>query len=116
MKNIILIALLGVLFSCSTQKNTNTNLTSATIMTSSECGMCKKTIEGAFENLEGMVYARLDVPTKKLKVKFDSAKISIDEIRQVVASVGYDADDVASNSEAYEALPACCQKGGMDKH
>lgn len=98
---------------CSAQKNTTSNITSATIKTSAECGMCKTTIEGAFTDVEGVVLARLDVPTKKLKVKFDASKITLNEIRQVVASVGYDADDVVANTESYDALPACCQKGGM---
>lgn len=106
--------LLGMLVACSAQKNTTSNITSATIKTSAECGMCKTTIEGAFSEVDGVILARLDVPTKKLKVKFDSSKITLDKVRQIVASVGYDADDVASNSDAYDALPACCQKGGME--
>ena len=113
MKNIILITLLGMFMACSAQKSTTSTIATATIQTSAECGMCKTTIEGAFTDVDGMILYKLDVPSKKLRVKYDSAKISLDQIRQIVASVGYDADDVASNSDAYDALPACCQKGGM---
>jgi len=54
------------------------------------------------------------VTSKKLKVKYDSKKLSLQAIRERVASVGYQADDVKANEEAYNALPGCCQLGGHD--
>lgn len=74
--------------------------------------MCKTTIESAFKDVSGVELAELDVTTKKLKVKFDSKKISLDEIRQRVANAGYDADNVTANQSAYDNLPACCKKEG----
>ena len=86
----------------------------AKIMTTAQCNMCKKKIETALNDLEGIEVAELDVTSKKLKVKYDSKKLSLQAIRERVASVGYQADDVKANEEAYNALPGCCQLGGHD--
>ena len=86
----------------------------AKIMTTAQCNMCKKTIEKAVNDLDGIELAELDVTSKKLKVKYDSAKLSLQAIRERIASVGYQADDVKAIKEAYNALPGCCQLGGHD--
>lgn len=83
----------------------------ATIMTTAICGMCKATIEEAMANLDGVTEARLDVMSRKLKVRYDASKVNLAQIRQAVASVGYDADDVPAIQKAYDALPGCCKKG-----
>lgn len=86
----------------------------AKIMTTAQCKMCKMTIEKAVNQLDGIEMAELDVTSKKLKVKFDESKLSLDRIRQAVAAVGYQADDVAAVEKAYNELPPCCQLGGHD--
>ena len=86
----------------------------AKIMTTAQCNMCKKTIEKAVNDLDGIELAELDVTSKKLKGKYDSAKLSLQAIRERIASVGYQADDVKAIEEAYNALPGCCQLGGHD--
>ena len=86
----------------------------AKIMTTAQFNMCKKTIEKAVNDLDGIELAELDVTSKKLKVKYDSAKLSLQAIRERIASVGYQADDVKAIEEAYNALPGCCQLGGHD--
>ena len=86
------------------------------IKTSAECGSCKKRIGKALKGVTGIEYFKLYIPTKILKVKYDSGKISPNEIKSIIAETGYDADDVLAKEKAYKALPACCQKGGMDKN
>ncbi len=86
----------------------------AKIMTTAQCNMCKKTIEKAVNSMDGIEMAELDVTSKKLRVKFNSDKLDLQAIREKVASVGYQADDVKAKEEAYNALPPCCQLGGHD--
>ena len=83
--------------------------------TSAECGACKERIEGKLNYTSGIKFAELDVPTKELKVKFNTKKITLAEIKNIVAEIGYDADDVKANPESVKKLPACCQPGGMDR-
>lgn len=85
------------------------------IQTSAECGMCKDKLEGKLNYTKGIVFSELNVETKQLTVKFLSKKISLDEIKQIISELGYDADEVKANPLSVEKLPACCQPGGMDK-
>ena len=84
------------------------------IQTSAQCGSCKTRIEDALNYMSGVKYAELDLETKKVTVKFNTKKTSLDAVKTKIAETGYDADDVAAHKEAYSALPACCQKGGHD--
>lgn len=73
------------------------------------CGMCKKTIEGALKKQKGVESAKWDTETKMLEVKYDAAKITIDEIKEKVTAVGYDFEDKKASDEAYNKLHGCCQ-------
>jgi copper chaperone CopZ len=85
------------------------------IKTSAECGSCKKRIEGKLNYTAGIRFAELDVPSKKLTVKYSEKKISLKEIRKIISETGYDADEVKAIPEAVDKLPACCKPGGMSK-
>lgn len=85
------------------------------LITSAECGDCKERIEGKLNYVAGIRFAELDVPTKVLTVKFTPKKISLDEIQNILAEIGYASDDVKANPEAVAKLPVCCQPGGMSK-
>ncbi|HWB63129.1 MAG TPA: heavy metal-associated domain-containing protein [Chitinophagales bacterium] len=82
------------------------------IQTSAVCESCKNRIEKALKTVEGIVSANLNLDTKKIKVKYDPAKTTPDQIRAVISNTGYDADEVKKNEEAFKKLPKCCQNGG----
>lgn len=85
----------------------------ATIMTSAECDMCKETIEKALVYTKGVKSANLDVESKKVTVVYNSKKTNLDKIKAVISKVGYDADELSADKEAYKNLPSCCKKDGM---
>ena len=85
------------------------------IMTSSECGDCKERIEGALNYTKGVVFAELDVSTKQVTVKFATKKITLQQVKEAIAAIGYDADDVKAVPVAQKKLPTCCQPNGMKK-
>jgi len=86
-----------------------------TIKTSAECGECKDRIESKLNYTKGIVFSELDFKTKDLTVKFKPAKINIEQIKQIVSDLGYDADNLKANVDAQKALPLCCQPRGMGK-
>lgn len=86
------------------------------IKTSAVCESCKNRLEKAVKNEPGVQEAILNLNSKVLKVKFDTEKNSLEQLRQTVANVGYNADDVKANADAYHKLPACCQKPGVCEH
>lgn len=73
------------------------------------CGMCKKNIETAANNVDGVVMANWDIDLKKIDVKFDDTKTDEKAIHKAIAASGYDTDEVAGNEDAYKDLPQCCQ-------
>jgi periplasmic mercuric ion binding protein len=87
----------------------------AIIKTSAECGQCKDRIEEKLNYTKGISFAELNYETQELTVKFKSDKISLQQIKEIVSNLGYDADDVKAISEEQQKLPACCQPGGMKK-
>ena len=89
------------------------------IQTNAVCGMCKDRIESTLGALEGVESVRLDLTTKKVKIKFDDAKQSEASLRLAITKLGYAAEALAPDAEAQKALPACCKSddgGGMGCH
>jgi copper chaperone CopZ len=86
------------------------------IQTSAQCNDCKERIEGKLNYTKGVKFAELDLESKKVTVKYSPKKITLQKIKETIASVGYDADEVKAKKEDILKLPKCCQPGGMDKH
>ena len=73
------------------------------------CGMCKRTIEGALKDVKGVGAAEWDMETGQMTVTFNPHKISLNDIKQKIADVGYDSDTHRAKDEVYNSLPGCCQ-------
>jgi len=84
----------------------------AVIQTSAQCGDCKERIESMLNYTKGVVFAELDLESKKVTVRYKTKSISLQEIKQAIASIGYSADDVKAKEEDVLKLPKCCQPGG----
>ena len=85
------------------------------IKTSAECNQCKDRLEEKLNYTKGVKFAELNLPENTLEIKFNSEKISLEQVKQVIVKTGYDADDLKASSKAIESLPMCCKPGGM-KH
>jgi copper chaperone CopZ len=73
------------------------------------CGMCERTIEGAVNEQVGVHSANWNVDSKKMTIKFDPSKVSLDEIKQLIADAGYDSESHRSTEKKYNSLHGCCQ-------
>ena len=73
------------------------------------CGMCKETIEGTLNGMNGVSFANWDKESQSLKVRFDSLKLSLDDLKVELAKVGYDSETHKATDEAYENLHSCCK-------
>jgi periplasmic mercuric ion binding protein len=82
------------------------------IKTSAQCEMCEERIEKALALHKGVKKADLDVESKVVTVVFNGTKTDAGKIKQVIATTGYDADEVEADKKVYKTLPACCKKGG----
>lgn len=72
------------------------------------CEKCKATIEASV-NVDGVTEKDWNVESTLMTVKFDTTKITLDGIQQLVAKSGYDNDAYYGDDYAYGKLPACCQ-------
>ena len=88
------------------QKETVKILTSAPCV---EMLCCKEKIEEEMQFTRGVTAVDLEIETGILTVSFKTKKTDIDKLRQVISSIGYNADDVKGNQKAHDKLPSCCQ-------
>ena len=72
------------------------------------CGMCKSRIEKALK-VDGVESAKWDKDTKMTNVIFDSDKITVDQLHQLVAEVGHDTEMIKAEDETYNKLHSCCK-------
>jgi len=79
-----------------------------TFKVSGECGMCKKKIESSLR-IKGVTKVNWDLDSKMITVTYNSDKITIDEIHERIAAVGYDTEKVKAKDEEYAKLDACCK-------
>jgi len=108
MKYLILASLVFFnLISCSSSKSIPSSAQTETFKVWGNCGMCKKTIEGALQT-KGIYKANWNKDTKLITVSFDSTT-NIDAIQQKIASVGYDTEKYSGDDNAYKQLPQCCK-------
>ena len=119
-KNILKVAFVSAIAFTSIETyavNNNTEITSVkhddkvtkTFKVYGNCGMCEKTIEGAFKGVKGIEKADWNKETKIMEVTFDESVITLKEIKQKIADVGYDTDEVRASEKVYNKLPGCCQ-------
>jgi periplasmic mercuric ion binding protein len=108
----IFIAVFSILtINASAQKET------VQIKTSAECvaNCCKDRIEEEMQFTKGVTAVNLNIESQVLTVTFKTKKNSVENIRKIISSIGYDADDVRANESAHNALPNCCQSLDFSK-
>ena len=81
------------------------------IMTSAECvgNCCKDRIEEEMKFTKGVTDVNLEIESQVLSITFKTKKNSLENIRSAISNLGYDADSVEANIDAYNKLPNCCK-------
>lgn len=82
------------------------------IKTSAQCDECKERIEKALAFEKGIKNATVNVEDKMVTVVYYDKRTTPEKIREAIANIGYDADEVPAKKETYDKLPNCCKKGG----
>ncbi|MDF1673518.1 MAG: heavy metal-associated domain-containing protein [Vicingaceae bacterium] len=116
MKNIITIMLITLtsLFTTNVKAQKSNETAEIKIKTSAQCEMCKQRLEKAMAYEKGIKSSKLDVESATLTVVFKPNKTTPDKIRTSISKTGYDADKIKAEEKAYNNLPDCCKKGGME--
>lgn len=108
MKKSILMILVIILVSFTSQSQEETKK-KETFVVYGNCGMCQEKIEGAVKSVPGIYKATWDEFTKKMKVVYNPQKITLAQIKQRIADVGYDTESHRAKKETYDALHSCCK-------
>ncbi len=75
-----------------------------------QCESCGKRLENAVYSVKGVKRMDLNEENKTVDVVYNSTKTNADKIREAIAKVGFDADDMKANPEAYAKWDECCKK------
>lgn len=110
----IIILIAGIFLITGNISAQTTTISEVKITTSAQCDMCKKRIEDGLYSQKGVIEANLNIETKIITIKFRSNKTTATDLKNYISSLGYNADEVPANKEAYDKLPGCCQAGGME--
>jgi periplasmic mercuric ion binding protein len=84
-----------------------------------QCQECKDRIEKYMSHEDGIVKINVDYKKKITTVTYLTDRTNIENIKALIANVGYDADDVTAEPDSYKRLPTCCKKpedGGGHKN
>ena len=84
------------------------------IQTSAICGMCKETLEYDLAFEKGVKEAILNLDDKVMTIVYNPKKTDLEKLRTRITKVGYNADDLKRDPEAYEKLPLCCKDGAHE--
>jgi len=76
---------------------------------SGNCEMCKSKIEKAANSIEGVKYAKWNMVTQKMTVKYITDKTTVSLIQESIANVGYDTGTYKAKDETYNNLHHCCK-------
>lgn len=75
-----------------------------------QCEKCKNRIENYMSHEDGIQKINVDYKKKTTTVTFLTDRTNVENIKALIANVGYDADDVTAEPDAYKRLPTCCKK------
>ena len=108
MKNIIFgMMLLMVTVSIQAQEKKNKNA-KYNVEVNGNCEQCKKRIEKAALSVTGVKSAEWHLDDHILHLIINEEKCSVTEVKQAIANVGHDTDDIKAKDEVYEKLHHCC--------
>ena len=109
MKKLIFLIMVAATMQISSSIYAQTSKKTETIKVYGNCEMCKTTIEGSLKKKDGIISKKWDQETKMLSVTYDSVKITIQQIGEKIAGVGYDNEHKTATDEKYKNLHKCCQ-------
>ena len=78
-------------------------------LNSIQCNMCVETITEKLQAVDGVIKVIVDLDNKKAKITYNSDKINVGEIEDVITAAGYDANNKKADPTAYEKLSGCCK-------
>ena len=74
-----------------------------------DCETCGLKFRTEMLKIKGVKMYELDDKAMTLTVYYNGKKTDLQNIKVAISKLGYDADEVKADSEAYENLDGCCK-------
>ena len=111
MKKILLLSILFIA-GCSSinnqGKSNNLQIDEINIPTA-QCNMCVANIANALNGIDGILKYKVELDTYRVKVKYNTDKLSLQSIEQLISKAGYQANNLSADVDAYNKLSMCCR-------
>lgn len=75
-----------------------------------ECETCGKNFQANMLKIKGVKMYELNEKDMTITVYFNPKKTSLENIKNNISKLGYDADEIKADVAAYEQLDGCCKK------
>ena len=112
MKSISLLFTAVLLYGCLSvisQKSANNLKIDEILIPTSQCNMCVANIENALNSIDGILKYKVELETYRVKVKYNTDKLSLQSIEQLISKAGYQANNSPADVDAYNKLAMCCR-------
>ena len=73
------------------------------------CEQCQKRIQKAAFSVAGVKSAIWNIESHQLSVSINEEKCSLMDVKNAVAKVGHDTDEIKATNAVYDKLHSCCQ-------
>lgn len=73
------------------------------------CETCGQKFKTEMLKIKGVKMYELDDKAMTFTIYYNSKKTTLQAIKVGISKLGYDADEVKADSEAYESLDGCCK-------
>lgn len=74
------------------------------------CPTCGLSFKENLYKIDGLKMYELDEATMTFTVYYNGNKTSLEKIKTAITKLGFDADEMKADPEAYEKLDDCCKK------
>ena len=108
MKKLILVLVIIFSYTLSAEAQKTSKTSRVKFEVDGVCVMCKERIEKAAALSKGVKFAVWDVDTKELYCIYNNKKTSTLKIKEALAAVGHDSNEVKATDEVYSKLDTCC--------
>lgn len=92
MKSLPKLSFLIILFLLYSSVMLLAKIESIKLLTNAHCSGCKTKIEKALKKVDGVISAKLDLPSKIVEVSYDSEKADIEKLKKAIEKSGYSAE------------------------
>ena len=111
MKKLILLSII-LIIGCSSiinqGKSNNLQIDEINIP-NAQCNMCVANIENALNGIDGILKYKVELETYRVKIKYNTDKLSLQSIEQLISKAGYQANNLSADVDAYNKLAMCCR-------